>query len=107
MFRAPAGSPYPLMIDLWASDSEGRVDTNFPMGTDIVLNGIYRAPDDSPVPVMVGMAKADLTPFWDAEYGCGIPVQSSCPQLFCIPIRDRVDALLPGVAMKCAAMYTR
>ena len=95
--RAPAGSPYPLMIDLWASDSEGRVDTNFPMGTDIVLNGIYRAPDDSPVPVMVGMAKADLTPvFGTLSTDAGFQCNRVAPQLFAFRFVIERTALLPG-----------
>ena len=90
-------SPFPVMLDLWASGANGEVKADFGMEEDIVLNGIYRAPEDRPTPLMAGVARADLTPvFGTLSTDSGFVSNRLSNQLFAFTFSIRGAALLPG-----------
>ncbi|MBL8521619.1 MAG: ABC transporter ATP-binding protein, partial [Betaproteobacteria bacterium] len=97
--HVPLADPavYPTMTDLWIADEAGVVSDVLPMGSNIVVHGIYRSPDDRPVPVMVGVVRIDLTPVFgtfsqDAGFECNRLGDRRFGFSFTLPHH----ALLPG-----------
>jgi lipopolysaccharide transport system ATP-binding protein len=95
----PAGAaPYPLLEAIWTEDQCGVESTQFNMGEDILLCGIFSSPDDAPTVVMAGITRMDGTPvFGTFSNDAGFGANRLAAQRFGFCFVLRANNLLPGM----------
>ena len=88
---------FPTIVQLSTLDAIGEPEVRYPMGADIIVNGMYQSPDDTPAVLMVGVMRIDGTPVFGTFSPSRKPFGNRVgAQKFAFRFVFRKNALLPG-----------